>query len=73
VFRMTKKGRSTVYRRVCQGIYNLYSGIVFEGKHFRPVQAILLLRGVCKGKPTATIAHEIGVARQMAHDMHKVI
>jgi len=73
VFRTNKKNRLTVYRCACQGIYNLYSGTVFEGKHFRPAQAILLLRGVCKGEPTATIAREIGVARQTAHDMRKAI
>jgi hypothetical protein len=56
VFRTTKKSRLTVYRCACQGIYNLYSGIVFAGKHLRPAQAILLLRGVCKGEPTVTIA-----------------
>jgi hypothetical protein len=53
--------------------FNLYSGTVFEGKHFRPAQAILLLRSVCKGEPTATIAREIGVARQTVHDMRKAI
>ena len=73
VFRVTKKSRLTGYRRSCQGIYNLYSGTVFEGKHFRPSQAILLLRAVCKGEPTATIAREIGVARQTVHDMRKAI
>jgi transposase-like protein len=46
---------------------------VFEGKHFRPAQAVLLLRGVCKGEPTAAIAREIGVTRQTAHDMRKAI
>ena len=33
-FRTTVKSRLTVYRRPCQGLYNLYSGTVFEGKHF---------------------------------------
>jgi hypothetical protein len=42
-------------------------------KHFRPAQAILLLRGVCKGEPTATMAREIGVARQTVHDMRHAI
>jgi transposase-like protein len=73
VFRATKKSHLTVYRCACQGIYNLYSGTVFEGKHFRPAQAILLLRGVCKGEPTATIAREIEVTRQTVHDMRKAI
>lgn len=73
VFRTTKKSCLTVYRCPCQGIYNLHSGTVFEGKHLRPAQAILLLRGICKGRPTATIAREIGVARQTAHDLRKAI
>jgi transposase-like protein len=73
VFRVTHKSRLTVYRCSCQGIYNLYSGTVFEGKHFRPAQAILLLRGACKGEPTATIAREIGVTRQTVHGMRKTI
>jgi len=46
---------------------------VFEGKHFRPAQTILLLRGVCKGEPTATMAREIGLARQTVHDMRHVV
>jgi hypothetical protein len=73
VFRMTKRSRLTVYRRPCQGIYNLYSGTVFERKHIRPAQAILLLRGVCKGEPTATLARELGLARQTAHDLRKAL
>jgi transposase-like protein len=73
-FRTTKRSQLTVYRcQGCQGIYNLYSGTVFEGKHFRPAQAILLLRGVCKGEPTATIAREIGVTRQTVHEARKRI
>jgi predicted transcriptional regulator len=46
---------------------------VFEGKHLRPAQAILLLRGVCKGEPTAAIAREIGITRQTVHAMRKAI
>jgi hypothetical protein len=46
---------------------------VFEGKHLRPAQAILLLRGVCKGEPTATIAREIELARQTVHDLRKAL
>ena len=73
VFRITKKSQLTVYRCACQGIYNLYSGTVFEGKHLRPEQAILLLRGVCKGEPTAAIAREIGLSRQTVHDLRKAL
>lgn len=73
MFRVTNKSRLTVYRCPCQGIYNLSSGTVFEGKHLRPAQAILLLRGVCKGEPTATIAREIELARQTVHDLRKAL
>ena len=73
-FRRTKRSQLTVYRcKGCRGIYNLYSGTVFEGKHFRPAQVVLLLRGVCKGEPTATIAREIGVTRQTVHVARKAI
>jgi len=63
-FRQTKTGQLTVYRCIqCQGIYNLYSRTFFEGRYFRPAQAVLLLRGVTKGDPSAEIGREIGVSR----------
>jgi len=43
------------------------------GKHLRPAQVVLLLRGVCKGEPTAAIAREIGVARQTVHEIRKAL
>ena len=48
---------------MCQGIYNLYSSTVFQQKQLRPAQAVLLLRGVCKGESSAQIAREIGLSR----------
>jgi transposase-like protein len=73
-FRKTKTSQITVYRcNECNGIYNLYSRTVFEGRYFRPAQAVLLLRGVSKGAPTAEIAREIGVSRQTAHDIRREI
>jgi transposase-like protein len=64
-FRQTKTSQLTVYRcTCCQGIFNLYSQTVFEGRYFRPAQAVLLLRGVTKGDPSAEIAREIEVSRQ---------
>ena len=73
-FRQTKTSQLTVYRcNVCEGIYNLYSGTVFEGRYFRPAQAVLLLRGVSKGAPTAEIAREIGVSRQTVHQVRREI
>ena len=73
-FRQTKTSHLTVYRcTLCQGIYNLYSRTVFEGRYFRPAQAVLLLRGVTKGQPTAEIAREIGVSRPTVHQVRQEI
>lgn len=73
-FRQTKTSQLTVYRcNVCEGIYNLYSRTVFAGRYFRPAQAVLLLRGVTKGAPTAEIAREIGVSRQTVHQVRREI
>jgi transposase-like protein len=61
-FRMTKKSSLQVYRcRDCQAIYNLYSGTVFEHRHLRPQQAVLLVRGVLKGEPSKVMAAELGL------------
>jgi transposase-like protein len=66
-FRRTKTSGLLVYRcRACQGVYNLYSGTVFEGRHLRPAQVVLVVRGVCKGEPTASLARELKVSRQTA-------
>ena len=73
-FRQTKTSQLTVYRcTLCQGIYNLYSRTVFEGRYFRPAQAVLLLRGVTKGQPCAEIAREIGVSRPTVQAVRREI
>lgn len=73
-FRTNSKSGVTVHRcNHCQGVYTLYSGTVFAGKHFRPAQAVLLLRGLCKGESAAAIAREIGVSRKTVHEMRKAI
>ncbi len=43
------------------------------GKHLNPGQAILLLRGICKGDYSASIAREIGVSRQMVLSIRRAI
>jgi hypothetical protein len=44
--RYAPAGSPTVYRcSECEGTYNLYSGTLFEKKHLRPSQVVLLLRG----------------------------
>jgi transposase-like protein len=63
-FRTTRKSQLTVYRcRGCHGIYNLYSGTVFEARQLRPAQVVLLVRGVLKGESAATLARELGMSR----------
>lgn len=53
-FRKTKRSDLDVYRcRDCKGSYNLYSGTVFEGRHFTPERAVLFIREVLQGKSTA--------------------
>ena len=65
-FRQTTTSQLTVYRcLVCAGIYNLYSGTVFQQKQLTPVQAVLLLRGVYQGELSAQIARELGLSRPM--------
>ena len=64
--RQTTTSQLTVYRcLVCAGIYNLYSGTVFQQKQLTPVQAVLLLHGVYQGEPRAQIARELGLSRPM--------
>ena len=63
-FRQTTTSQLTVYRcHGCDGIYNLYSSTVFQQKQRTPSQAVLLLRGVYRGEPSAQIVREIGLSR----------
>ncbi len=43
----------------CKSLYNLYTGTVFEQRQLRPQQAVLLIRGVLKGEPSAVLATEL--------------
>jgi hypothetical protein len=57
----------------CEGIYNLYSGTLFEKKHLRPSQVVLLLRSVAKGEPSTRLAQELGVSRTTVHHLRKAL
>jgi transposase-like protein len=71
-FRETEASRLTVYRCLqCEGIYNLYSGTLFEKKHLRPSQVVLLLRGVSRGESSMRLAEELGVSRSTVHELRK--
>src|ERR1041384_6415182 len=61
-FRTTKRGLADWRCGQCQTVYNLYSGTVFEKSGWPPVKAVLLLRGVCKGEPSQSLAVELGVS-----------
>ncbi len=72
LFRETRTSRLTVYRCLdCEGTYNLYSYTVFEKKHLRPSQVVLLLRGVLKGESSMSLAEELGVSRTTVHELRK--
>lgn len=71
-FRKTKQSELDVYRcEVCQGVYNLYSGTIFEGRYFRPEQTVLFVRGVCQGKSTAQLARELAISRTTVTEVRR--
>ena len=71
-FRKTKRSDLDVYRcQSCQGIYNLYSGTVFEGRYFTPEQTVLFIRGVCQGQSSAQLARELSLSRTTATEVRK--
>jgi len=73
-FRQTQRSQLCVYRcEKCQGVYTLYSGALFQGKHLRPAQVVLLLRGVCTGEPSLTLAREIKVSRTTLHEIRQAL
>ena len=59
-FRETASSQLTTYRCCgCERAYNLYTGTVFQGRHLRPQQAVLFLRGVSKGEPSTVLSREL--------------
>jgi transposase-like protein len=73
-FRTTRRSQLTVYRcGRCSGIYNLYSGTIFAGRHLRPAQVVLLLRGVLKGESSASLARELGMSRTTMTELRHII
>ena len=75
LFGRTRKSHLRIYRCLsCEGVYNLYSGTVFEQKQLTPPEAVLLLlRGVCQGVPSAKLAREIGLSRQTVMSLGRVL
>src|SRR5215813_749795 len=67
MFRQSKRGLVDYRCKVCARVYNLYTGTVFAGGRLSASQAVLLLRGVCKGESSASLAEELGVCRSTVH------
>jgi transposase-like protein len=66
-FRSSKRGLIDYRCKPCDRVYNLYSGTVFAGCGLSARQAVLLIRGVCKGESSTTLAEELGVCRSTVH------
>jgi len=53
LFRQRQRGTLAYRCRECGTVFNLYHGTLFSGRNLRPRQAVLLVRGVCKGDSAA--------------------
>ena len=73
-FRTTRRSQLAVYRcRACRGIYNLYSGTIFEARQLRAAQVVLLVRGVLKGESAASLERELGMSRTTITELRHLI
>jgi transposase-like protein len=73
-FRRTRRSHVTTYRcRHCDQVYTVYAGTLFANKQLRPTQVILLLRGICKGESTASLARELELAYDTVHHLRQQI
>jgi hypothetical protein len=54
-------------------VYNLYTGTVFAHKQLRPQQVVMLLRGICKGEPSTTLAEENAMSWRTVHELRRVL
>jgi len=74
LFRKTKRSDLDVYRcKICRGIYNLYSGTVFEGRYFTPEQTVLFIREVVQGKSSSELARELKISRTTALEVRHLL
>jgi transposase-like protein len=65
--RTRKRGLVDYRCQKCRSTYNLYTGTIFAGSNLEPRRVVLLLRGVCKGEPSAVLAEELELSRQCVH------
>ena len=48
----------------CRRVFNMFTDTPWQGTHLGPAQILLILRGIARGEPTATLAREVGISRQ---------
>ena len=48
----------------CRRVFNAFTGTLLQGTKRRPVELVLILRGVAQGVPTAQLARELGCDRK---------
>ncbi len=53
----------------CKCVFNAWTGTLFQGTHWRPVQMVLILRGFTQGEPTAKLARELSCSRRHLLDL----
>lgn len=69
----TRRSGVTVYRcRQCHRVDNVYTGTI-QGNQRRLTQVILLVRDVCKGKPSTVLAKELGISRTTVHILQRAM
>ena len=73
-FRRTRRRQVTTLRcRYCDTLDTVYTGTVFANKQLRPPHVILLLRGICKGESTASLARELELVDDTVHHLRQRI
>ena len=66
-FRTLRRGLVDYRCQRCQSVYDLYTGTIFAGSKLDSRRVVLLLRGVCKGEPSAVLARELALSRRSVH------
>lgn len=72
-FRLSKRGLKDYRCQRCDRVYNLYSETVFAGSGLSPQKVVLLLRGICKGESSASLAEELHLSRTTIHYLRQKI
>jgi hypothetical protein len=73
-FRATDRSQLMTYRcQVCDTVYNLYTGTVFQQHHLSPQQVVLLMRGICKGESSKMLAQELQLNYKTVLDLRHSI